>query len=58
MFVHLWTKGPCPPEYIELVLCERFGWTLAELRATAAADIHSFITMIETEAKVRNRRAG
>lgn len=58
MFSHLWTKGHAPPEYLEFVLCDRFGWTPAELRAQRASDVMNFLTIMDVEGKVAKQRAG
>lgn len=42
-----------PAEYIELVLCREFHWTLEEVRATSRRDIYNFLTMPSTEAELR-----
>ena len=56
MFFHLWAKQPVPREYINFQICDRFGWTPAELRAQRASDILEFITMMEAEAEVNTLR--
>lgn len=58
MFAHLWTKGHAPSEYLEFVLCDRFGWTPAELREQRASDIINFLTIMDVEAKVNKQRGG
>jgi hypothetical protein len=57
MWVHLWTKGPAPLEYIELVLCREFGCRPSELRQERAVDLFRVLDMMNVEAKVREKRA-
>lgn len=52
MWKHLWTKEPPPPEYVDFLLCERFGWTPEELYATDADIIEQFLVMWSVEQKV------
>lgn len=41
-----------PFEYMELIFCREFGWTLAEVRATSYDDIQRFIAMLGCEVDV------
>ncbi len=52
MQVHLWTGGPAPPEYVDMLLCERFGWTVQELDDAPADRIHEFLIMWDMESKL------
>lgn len=42
-----------PSEYIDLLLCERFGWTPSELREEDAEDIAKILVMWQVEDKIR-----
>jgi len=53
----LWTKGPAPQEYTDLVLCrDVFHCTPSELRAEAAEDIMAALACIEAENYVREQQ--
>lgn len=54
MWAHLWTKGPCPPEYLELILCrDVYHCTPDTLRSISGVDILTTLTMLKVEGKVR-----
>ncbi len=58
MRTHLWAGGSAPAEYIDMLICERFGWTIDELDNAPAPRIHEFLMMwtMETEfAKPENK---
>lgn len=51
---HLWTKGPCPPEYLELILCrDVYHCTPHVLRQIPLEDILTHLTCLRIEAEVR-----
>lgn len=51
---HLWTKGPCPPEYLELILCrDVYHCTPQALRLIPLEDILTTLTCLRVEAEVR-----
>lgn len=51
---HLWTKGPCPPEYLELILCrDVYHCTPQALRQIPLEDILVALTCLRIEADVR-----
>lgn len=52
MQAHLWTGGPAPPEYLDMMLCERFGWTIQELENTPADRVREFLIMWDLETKL------
>jgi hypothetical protein len=53
----LWTDGPPPVEYVELVLCrDVFHCTPSALQAEAAEDIMAALACLEAERYVRERR--
>jgi hypothetical protein len=56
MWKHLWTDGPIPPDYIDLLLCERFGWTVEDLYATDGETIEKFLAMWTVEQAVRKAK--
>ena len=43
---HLGTGGPAPVEWVEVVLMDRFKWTLPETRAVPLADGMRLLTML------------
>lgn len=50
----LWTSGPPPPEYTDLVLCrDVFHCTPSELAAQDADDILTTLALLEAEAMHR-----
>ena len=58
MRAHLWAGGSAPIEYVDMLMCERFGWTIEELDNTPADRIQQFLSMwvLETEfAKPQNK---
>lgn len=58
MIAALWTSGPPPVEYVELVLCrDVFHCTPSALRAESAEDVLAALTCLEAEAFVRERNA-
>lgn len=57
MITALWTNGPPPQEYVDLVLCrDVFHCTPSALKAEAADDILAALACLEAEAFVRERR--
>jgi hypothetical protein len=56
MWEHLWTEKPAPPEYIDLLLCERFGWTPDELYSSDSEMIEKFLIMWSVEQKVKKAK--
>jgi hypothetical protein len=53
----LWTKGPAPQEYTNLVLCrDVFHCTPSQLQAEAAEDILAALACIEAENYVREQQ--
>ena len=57
MAEHLWTKGPPPWEYIELVLCrDVYHCRPSELREENFEDIMEHLACLDIEAKVRNSK--
>lgn len=52
MWAHLFTDGPMPPQYLDMLLCERFGWTIQELDETPAHRINEFIAMWQVETRI------
>lgn len=56
MWTHLFTGGPTPLEYQDMLLCERFGWTIQELDATPAHRIQEFLLMWSVETEVLKDR--
>lgn len=57
MITALWTSGPPPPEYVELVLCrDVFHCTPSQLRAEAADDIMAALACLDGESYVREQR--
>ena len=55
---HLGTGGPAPVEWVEVVLMDRFKWTLPETRAVPLADGMRLLTMLKAEAKVAKSKNG
>ncbi len=56
MWEHLWTEGPIPADYIDLLLCERFGWTPEELYAADSETVDKFLVMWTVEQAVRKAK--
>ena len=57
MITALWTEGPAPVEYTELVLCrDVFHCTPSQLRAEDADDILAALACLEAEGYVRKQR--
>jgi len=59
LYAHLWTHGPCPPEYLNLRFYRELHWTPQQLREQRVSDVLDILTMWEVEAKVqaaRNRK--
>ena len=53
----LWTNGPPPAEYVELMLCrDVYHCTPSVLRAEAAEDVFATLACLEAENYVRERR--
>lgn len=58
MWAHLWTKGPQPWAYMELILCrDVYHCTPAELAQVPLATILDHLACMDVEAKVKQRRA-
>lgn len=54
---HLYTGGPCPPEYLELYLCrDVYGCTPRELREQDATIVLAHLTCLGMEAEKRAAR--
>ena len=52
----LWTNGPPPPEYVDLMLCrDVFHCTPSALKAEAADDIFAALACLEAENYVREQ---
>lgn len=56
MWNHLWTDGPIPTDYLDLLLCERFGWTPDELYDADPDLVMKFLVMWSVEEKVRKAK--
>lgn len=56
MWKHLWTGDPPPPDYVDLLLYERFGWTPEELYAADSELIERILVMWSVEEKVKKQR--
>lgn len=50
--------NPPPEEWIELVLCDRYKWTLGEVRSLALPDILRLLMMQSTSDKVSQIQNG
>jgi len=56
VLIALWTHGPPPQPYVDLMLCrDVFHCTPSQLRAEAADDIFSALACLEAEAMYRKR---
>jgi hypothetical protein len=54
---HLWTDGPPPPEYVDLILCrDVYHCTPAELDEQEAARVQAHMLCLEMEVKVAKQR--
>ena len=57
MITALWTNGPPPPEYVDLMLCrDVFHCPPSALKAEAAEDIFAALACLEAENYVRGQR--
>ncbi len=50
---HLWVGAPSPPEWDELQLVRRLGWSLSELRALPVQDVRNIAVMMGAEARLK-----
>jgi hypothetical protein len=53
MWAHLWAKGPMPYDYLDLLLCERFHWSIQDLYDAPAEMVEKFLIMWEVETSVQ-----
>jgi len=56
MLSHLWASAPPPYEYIVVQLCREMHCTPSQLRRESLQDIGAWLTVIASEAKVRQAR--
>lgn len=55
---HLWTGGPPPPEYVELILCrDVYHCPPSELDRQDTARVEAHLVCLEWEAKAAKQRA-
>ena len=47
-----------PSEYINFILCEKFGWTFQDLASQPASFIQDILTVLEVVNKLREKELG
>lgn len=57
MWAHLWTDAPMPEAYVDLLLCERFHWSIQDLYDAPADIIESFLVMWQVETQVEKTKS-
>lgn len=53
MWAHKWAGGPMPEQYVDLLLCERFGWSPEDLYDADPDIIEEFLVMWDVESGVK-----
>jgi hypothetical protein len=56
MFYLQGSSSQAPNQYIDFILCEKFGWTFEELYSQPRGFIEEMITVMGIVNKVRNKR--
>lgn len=56
MFFLQGSSSRAPEEYLNFLLCEKFGWTFDELAAQPEEFISSMLLVMNTINKVRNKK--